>query len=165
MTLVVRAARKVHSAEVEVVNHNTVKLNRARVPGGWERGSHEDNTEGWFHWPWPWIHPPTRHGVAQVGWVRSTAECTRARCVCGMSSPPPLPLEINIALCSCSQQKLRRAYGPVHSIPATFWLVSEKSIRSLSRIMSHYRFESNNFTGTTNQRSAGWKSEVAPIRR
>lgn len=105
MTLVVAARYRYTSAEVEVVNHNTVKLNGARVPGGWERGSHEDNTEGWFHRPWPWIPPPwARSCTGRLGSFHGTMHTGALCAVCRLAAPPPLPLEINIALYSCTSR-------------------------------------------------------------
>jgi len=91
-------------AGVGIVNHNTVKFNRARVPDGWEWGSHEDDTEGWFHRPWPWIHPfpPSGTGLHRsVGFVpRHDAHrrVVRYRLV----ASPPFSLKINIVLRSCT---------------------------------------------------------------
>jgi len=101
---VVTARYRYTRAGVGIVNHNTVKFNRARVPGGWERGSHEDDTEGWFHRPWPWNHPSSPSGTGlhrSVGFVpRHDAHRRAVRC--RLVASPPFSLKINIVLRSCT---------------------------------------------------------------
>jgi len=122
------------SAEVEVVNHNTVKLNRPRVPGGWGRGSHEDNTEGWFHRPWPWIHPlgTARSCTGRLGSFHGTMHTGALYVVSSLF------LHSRWKSISFSARAISEAaYGPVHSTrPAdsnvcrmVSWLVSENISR------------------------------------